>query len=106
MNKIKHLASECNEKPSSGVTHRKHSVGRAFNERTATTISIGVLDTRLVLLQRASAQLTLVEASVTSLDEAIINLLPSIYEVAGCQCYREILDRWERNTPKRERTRR
>ena len=64
----------------------------------------------MVFLLRASARLDLVEAGEMEIEEAIMGLAQSFYDLVHpmCPCARDIYDRMERNYPptKRKSTRR
>jgi hypothetical protein len=62
---------------------------------TPPTFAAPLIDPRLAFLARADALLFLVEAFALSIDDAIDRLMPAILEIAGCQCHREILDRFD-----------
>ena len=62
-----------------------------------------MIDSRLVFLERAAARLMLIEAGAMSLDEAFDGLMPAIFKVADCRCYREFLDSLDRHPPRTAR---
>ena len=57
----------------------------------------------MVFLERAEARLSLVEAGQMTVQDAIMGLAPSFYELVhpACDCARDIYDRMERNHPPR-----
>jgi hypothetical protein len=59
------------------------------------------VDTRFAFLARGAARLHFVEAGAMDLDEAFHGLVCN-----PCQCSREIVERWERDYPRRLRKRR
>jgi hypothetical protein len=65
------------------------------------------VDKREVFLVRAAVRWELVEAGEMELDEAIVGLVPAFEELIGPRaCVRDVVDRWERDFPPRNRGRR
>jgi hypothetical protein len=65
------------------------------------------VDKREVFLVRAAVRWQLFEAGEMELDEAIVGLAPAFEELIGpCACVRDVVDRWARDFPPRNRGRR